>query len=112
MWLHIRQHHPELSIKACVTAQHRHLLDQVLRVFEVQPDYDLDCMQAGQTLFQSTSRILAALEPVLAAERPDLLLVQGDRYVRSAGGIRPDSDTGTETYAKPGMTAQRAAPSR
>ena len=87
MWLHIRQHHPELSIKACVTAQHRHLLDQVLRVFEVQPDYDLDCMQAGQTLFQSTSRILAALEPVLAAERPDLLLVQGDTTTTLCGAL-------------------------
>ena len=87
MWLHIRQHHPELSIKACVTAQHRHLLDQVLRVFEVQPDYDLDCMQAGQTLFQSTSRILAALEPVLAAERPDLLLVQGNDTCGALAGF-------------------------
>jgi UDP-N-acetylglucosamine 2-epimerase (non-hydrolysing) len=70
-----------------VTAQHRHLLDQVLKVFGLQPDYDLDCMLPGQTLFQSTSRILAALEPVLEAERPDLLLVQGDTTTTLCGAL-------------------------
>ena len=70
-----------------MTAQHRHLLDQVLKVFEVQPDYDLDCMLPGQTLFQSTSRMLAALEPVLEAELPDLLLVQGDTTTTLCGAL-------------------------
>jgi UDP-N-acetylglucosamine 2-epimerase (non-hydrolysing) len=76
-----------LGVKTCVTAQHRHLLDQVLKVFEVQPDYDLDCMVAGQTLFQSTSRILAGLEAVLAEEKPDLLLVQGDTTTTFCGAL-------------------------
>ena len=76
--LHLRRTRPQFAVKVCVTAQHRHLLDQVLRVFRVEPEYDLDCMRPGQSLFQSTSRILAALEGVLAVDKPDLLLVQGD----------------------------------
>ncbi len=74
-------------MKACVTAQHRHLLDQVLRVFDVQPEYDLDCMLPGQTLYQSTARMLAALEPVLETEKPDLVLVQGDTTTTLCGAL-------------------------
>ena len=59
----------------------------MLKVFEVQPDYDLDCMRPGQSLFQSTSRMLAELEPVLEAERPDLLLVQGDTTTTLCGAL-------------------------
>src|SRR5437762_5578621 len=73
--------------RVCVTAQHRHMLDQVLAAFEVRPDHDLDLMLPGQTLFQSTSRILAALEPVLAAERPDMVLVQGDTTTTLCGAM-------------------------
>ena len=76
--LHLREHAPEFQVRVCVTAQHRGLLDQVLDVFQVAPDYDLDLMLPGQTLFQSTSRILAGLEKVLADCRPDILFVQGD----------------------------------
>ena len=54
--LYLRRHAPAVQVKVCVTAQHRAMLDQVLRVFEVQPDHDLDLMLPGQTLFQSTSR--------------------------------------------------------
>jgi UDP-N-acetylglucosamine 2-epimerase (non-hydrolysing) len=68
----------EFSVRTCVTAQHRFMLDQVLGTFEVTPDHDLDLMQPGQTLAQLSARILAALEPVLTAEWPDLVLVQGD----------------------------------
>jgi UDP-N-acetylglucosamine 2-epimerase (non-hydrolysing) len=73
--------------RVCVTAQHRHMLDQVLAAFDVRPDHDLDLMLPGQTLFQSTSRILAALEPVLAAERPDMVLVQGDTTSTLCGAL-------------------------
>jgi UDP-N-acetylglucosamine 2-epimerase (non-hydrolysing) len=73
--------------KLCVTAQHRAMLDQVLEAFQVTPDYDLDLMQPGQTLSQSTSRILAALEPVIAAEKPDIVLVQGDTTTTLAGAM-------------------------
>ena len=76
--LHMRQRAGEFSVKACVTAQHRGMLDQVLAVFHVKPDHDLDVMQPGQTLAQSTARILSQLEPILTAERPDMVLVQGD----------------------------------
>src|SRR5262249_40460015 len=67
--------------------QHRSLLDQVLAIFAIKPDYDLDIMLPGQTLFQSTSRILTALEPVLSRERPDYVLVQGDTTSTFCGAL-------------------------
>jgi hypothetical protein len=85
--LHLRQKYPELSVRVCVTAQHRHLLDQVLKVFQIEPEYDLNCMKPGQSLFQSTSRILSALEPVLLDEKPDLVLVQGDTTSTLCGAV-------------------------
>jgi UDP-N-acetylglucosamine 2-epimerase (non-hydrolysing) len=83
----MRLHTPELEPRVCVTAQHRGLLDQVLEVFDVRPDHDLDLMLPGQTLFQSTSRMVAALEPVLAAERPDMVFVQGDTTTTFCGAL-------------------------
>ncbi len=72
--------HPETGLlpRIAVTAQHRGLLDRVLDTFAVSPHHDLNVMRPGQTLHESTSRILSALEPVLQAERPDMVLVQGD----------------------------------
>ncbi len=64
--------------RVCVTAQHREMLDQVLRLFGIVPDRDLDLMQPGQDLFDVTSRVLLGMREVLRAERPDLVLVQGD----------------------------------
>src|SRR5712692_10319878 len=75
--LHMRSRPAEFTARVCVTAQHRGMLDQVLAVFDVCPDHDLDLMLPGQTLFQSTSRILAALEAVLKIEQLDILLFQG-----------------------------------
>jgi UDP-N-acetylglucosamine 2-epimerase (non-hydrolysing) len=77
----------EFDVKVCVTAQHRRLLDQVLDVFEVKPDFDLDIMQPGQTLAQSTSRIMAGLEGVLKESRPDMVLVQGDTTTTLCGAL-------------------------
>src|ERR1700736_955219 len=74
----LREHPQAFDVKVCVTAQHRHMLDQVLEAFNVRPDHDLDLMLPGQSLFQSTSRILSGLEPVLAAENAGLVIVQGD----------------------------------
>lgn len=85
--LHYREHAPEIETRVCVTAQHRGILDQVLEVFGVQPDYDLDIMTPGQTLFQSTSRILAGLEPVLDKARPQVLYVQGDTTTTMCGAL-------------------------
>jgi UDP-N-acetylglucosamine 2-epimerase (non-hydrolysing) len=62
----------------CVTAQHRQMLDQVLEVFEIEPDADLNLMRANQTLSDFTARALVALDDWLGAQRPDLVLVQGD----------------------------------
>jgi UDP-N-acetylglucosamine 2-epimerase (non-hydrolysing) len=79
---------PELfDVRVCVTAQHREMLDQVLTAFSIRPDYDLDLMLPRQTLFQSTSRILAGLEKVLEAERPALAIVQGDTTTTFCGAL-------------------------
>src|SRR4029453_800416 len=78
---------PEFDVRVCATAQHRELLDQVLEVFDVQPHYDLEAMSPGQTLFQSTSRILMGLEPVMQQERPDLVIVQGDTTTTLCGAL-------------------------
>src|SRR5258708_3977984 len=83
----LRAQPDRFDARVCVTAQHREMLDQVLSAFQVQPDYDLDLMLPGQTLFQSTARILAGLEPVLDAERPRLALVQGDTTTTFCGAL-------------------------
>lgn len=64
--------------RVCITAQHREMLDQVLSLFEIKPDYDLDIMQQGQSLTDVTSRILIELEHVISEWRPDIVLVHGD----------------------------------
>ena len=74
----LRKHPAEIVSKICVTAQHRQMLDQVLRVFDLQPDYDLDIMTPGQTLAEVTCLVLRGIEQVLCATHPDLVLVQGD----------------------------------
>ncbi|MFS0725821.1 non-hydrolyzing UDP-N-acetylglucosamine 2-epimerase [Paenibacillus sp. 1P07SE] len=73
------QRHPEhIESIVCVTAQHRRMLDQVLEVFRIQPDYDLDVMKDRQTLQEITVRVLQGLEPVLREAQPDIVLVHGD----------------------------------
>lgn len=79
---------PELySAKVCVTGQHRGMLDQVLAAFAITPDYDLNVMTPGQTLFQSTARILQALEQPFAESKPDLAVVQGDTTTTLCGAL-------------------------
>jgi len=75
------------TVRVCVTAQHRGLLDQVLDAFAIQPDYDLDLMRPDQSLTQSTARILGALEDVITRERPDFVLVQGDTTTALCGAL-------------------------
>ncbi|MCF8011263.1 MAG: UDP-N-acetylglucosamine 2-epimerase (non-hydrolyzing) [Clostridiales bacterium] len=67
-----------VDCKVCVTAQHRDMLDQVLSLFHIQPDYDLDIMHAGQGLFDITRRALGGLKEVIEKENPGLILVHGD----------------------------------
>ncbi len=76
-----------LESRVCVTAQHREMLDQVLEVFAISPDYDLDLMTAGQTLGGLFGRILEALDPVLEAEAPDRVLVHGDTLTTLAASL-------------------------
>ncbi len=68
----------EFNVKVCVTAQHREMLDQVLNLFNIEPDYDLNVMKHGQTLSELTTNILNGLEAVLDDAKPDLVLVHGD----------------------------------
>lgn len=67
-----------IDAKVCVTAQHREMLDQVLNLFEIKPDYDLDIMTKQQDLYDVTSRILLGLRDILKQEQPDVVLVHGD----------------------------------
>ncbi|XID75574.1 non-hydrolyzing UDP-N-acetylglucosamine 2-epimerase [Alkanindiges sp. WGS2144] len=68
----------EIEARVCVTAQHRQMLDSVLNLFDIQPDYDLDVMQVGQSLTALTTKILVGLEEVLHDFKPDMVLVHGD----------------------------------
>ena len=68
----------EFESRICITAQHRQMLDQVLRLFDIQPDWDLDIMRQDQSLFDATTRGLQVLEGVLREGNPDIVLVQGD----------------------------------
>lgn len=70
--------HPEIETKVCVTAQHREMLDQVMDLFHLKADYDLNIMAQGQTLYDITGRVLRGLQEVFAKERPDCVLVHGD----------------------------------
>jgi len=76
--IHALSNDDRFESKVCVTAQHREMLDQVLELFEITPDYDLDIMKAGQTLPEITSRILMGITPVLASFKPSIVLVHGD----------------------------------
>ncbi|MBB6638084.1 UDP-N-acetylglucosamine 2-epimerase (non-hydrolyzing) [Cohnella thailandensis] len=76
--LELQKYPGQIEPIVCVTAQHRQMLDQVLEVFKIKPDYDLDIMQKQQTLGEITVRVLQGLEPVLKEAKPDLVLVHGD----------------------------------
>lgn len=73
--------------KLCVTAQHREMLDQVLELFKITPDYDLNLMKTGQTLNEVTARILLELKPVLQEFKPDVVLVHGDTATTFAASL-------------------------
>lgn len=70
--------HPEIETKVCLTAQHREMLDQVVDLFQLPVDCDLDIMKQGQSLYDITDRVLLGLKEVLEKEKPDLVLVHGD----------------------------------
>ncbi|HTD37119.1 MAG TPA: UDP-N-acetylglucosamine 2-epimerase (non-hydrolyzing) [Candidatus Limnocylindrales bacterium] len=78
---------PDVEPIVCVTAQHREMLDEVLQLFSIVPDYDLDIMTEAQSLTEITTRVLTGMERVLAEARPDVVLVHGDTTTSSAAAL-------------------------
>ena len=76
--LELQKHPEQIESIVCVTAQHRQMLDQVLEVFNITPNYDLDVMKDRQTLNELTVRVLQGLDPIFREAQPDLVLVHGD----------------------------------
>ena len=83
----LQKHPTRFLVSVCVTAQHRQMLDQVLELFEIVPDYDLDIMKPGQSLTDVTCNVLQGLVPVLAEAKPDLVLVHGDTTTTMAASL-------------------------
>jgi UDP-N-acetylglucosamine 2-epimerase (non-hydrolysing) len=81
------QQQADVRCLVCVTGQHRQMLDQVLQLFAITPDVDLDIMQAGQDLYDVTSRVLLGMREVLREHRPDVVLVHGDTTTCLAAGL-------------------------
>ena len=82
------QKHPEsFETVVCVTGQHREMLDQVLQIFEVEPDYDLNIMKQGQDLYDVTARVLVGMRDILDTVKPDVVLVHGDTTTSMAAAM-------------------------
>ena len=82
------QKYPEqFQTIVCVTGQHREMLDQVLHIFEIEPDYDLNIMKQGQDLYDVTARVLTGMRDVLKEARPDVVLVHGDTTTSTAAAL-------------------------
>lgn len=77
----------EFETVVCVTGQHREMLDQVLRIFEIVPDYDLNIMKQGQDLYDVTARVLTGMREVLKEAKPDVVLVHGDTTTSTAAAL-------------------------
>ena len=77
----------QIDTKICVTAQHREMLDQILGLFEIVPDFDLNIMHEGQDLTEITTRVLEGMKGVLKIVKPDLVLVHGDTTTSMAAGM-------------------------
>ncbi len=85
--VHTLSQDERIDLKVCVTAQHRDMLDQVLNLFEITPDFDLDIMSPGQSLFEITARILQGMKTVLEQFKPDVVLVHGDTSTTFAAAL-------------------------
>lgn len=83
----LRQYPQQIQCEVAVTAQHREMLDQVLHLFAIQPDYDLNIMQPGQSLFDITQRALSGLGNIMEKAKPDLVLVHGDTTTTFAAAL-------------------------
>ena len=76
----------------CVTGQHRKMLDQVLKLFNIRPDYDLNIMRHGQDLYDITARVLTGMRGVLQEAKPDIVLVHGDTTTSTASAPLPSTN--------------------
>ena len=85
--LEMRKYPEYIQPVVAVTAQHREMLDQVLDLFGIVPDYDLNIMTSGQTLYDVTTRALMGLKPVMEEAKPDMVLVHGDTTTTFAGAL-------------------------
>ena len=83
----LEKHGDKIQSVVAVTAQHREMLDQVLKLFKIRPDYDLNIMSAGQTLYDITNRVLSGLNEVFEECKPDIVLVHGDTTTTFAGAL-------------------------
>ncbi len=77
----------EVESIVCITAQHRQMLDQVMDIFDITADYDLDIMQSGQTLSDITTRAMKGIEETIKTAQPDIVLVHGDTTTTFAGAL-------------------------
>ena len=82
-----QKHSNDFDTVVCVTGQHREMLDQVLKIFEITPDYDLNIMKQGQDLYDVTSRVMLGLRDVLKESQPDVVLVHGDTTTSTASAL-------------------------
>lgn len=99
------------EVSVCVTGQHREMLDQVLRLFDLEPDHDLKLMRPNQTLSHITAAVLTGLEPVLATERPDWVIVQGDTTTTFAASLAAFYNRVRVAHVEAGLrTRNRYAP--
>lgn len=85
--LELKKYPKKFKTIVCVTAQHREMLDDLLQLFRIRPDYDLDIMQRKQTPFEITQLVLKRIKPVLLREKPDMVLVQGDTTTTMATAL-------------------------
>ena len=85
--IEFQKHSDIFDTKVCVTGQHREMLDQVLKIFGVEPDYDLNIMQQGQDLYDVTSKVLMGMRDVLKEAKPDVVLVHGDTTTSMAAAL-------------------------
>ncbi len=109
--VHALQNDQRLETKVCVTAQHREMLDQVLDLFEIVPDYDLNLMKPGQNLYDLTAIIISSLRPVLEEFKPDYVLVHGDTTTTMATSIAGFYSGATVCHVEAGLrTFNKKAP--
>ena len=103
--------HPELfDTVVCVSGQHREMLHQVLDIFEIKPDYDLDIMKEGQDLYDVTSRVLLGMRDVIAEVRPDIVAVHGDTTTSTVAALAAFYARVPVAHVEAGLRADRAEP--